>query len=365
MGIKLDMKTKTYTVQYSKRHPITRKPKTLRRKGIKTKAEANRVYAELITQIHEVFQKTVIPCWQSVVNEFIDDFKLRDISMKTVETYNYCLKSHTFKLWEDRLVDSILSTEIRDVIESKQETHSTSHRKNLLKYIRAALNYALEKGYIKSNPTPSMKFKIGNKIKNVLTENQIRTLLNQARVIGSQWYPIWAMACYTGMRNGELYALTWDRVNLDDRIIKVDSSWNNKDGFKDTKSGDDRIVGIASSLLELLKELKLKGQDGPFVLPRIDRWDKGDQARELRMFLEGLGLPRIRFHDLRASWATIMLSKGIPPIKVMAMGGWKDLKTMQYYVRKAGVDVSGIADCLDLHSNNNGVVLEFGSREGH
>lgn len=68
------------------------------------------------------------------------------------------------------------------------------------------------------------------------------------------------------------------------------------------------------------------------------------------MFLLGLGLPRIRFHDLRATWATIMLSKGIAPIKVMAMGGWKDLKTMQIYIRKAGVNVDGIAESLDLHN---------------
>ncbi len=45
-----------------------------------------------------------------------------------------------------------------------------------------------------------------------------------------------------------------------------------------------------------------------------------------------------------------MLSMGIPPIKVMKMGGWKDLKTMQHYIRKAGVDTSGISDNLSLHN---------------
>jgi integrase len=93
-----------------------------------------------------------------------------------------------------------------------------------------------------------------------------------------------------------------------------------------------------------------KSFDSAFVLPRIDKWDKGEQARELRMFLQGLGLPRIRFHDLRATWATIMLSMGIAPIKVMAMGGWKDLKTMQHYIRKAGADTSGIGNNLSLHN---------------
>ena len=36
--------------------------------------------------------------------------------------------------------------------------------------------------------------------------------------------------------------------------------------------------------------------------------------------------------------------------KVMAMGGWEYLKTMQIYIRKTGVNVDGIADTLDLHS---------------
>ena len=45
-----------------------------------------------------------------------------------------------------------------------------------------------------------------------------------------------------------------------------------------------------------------------------------------------------------------MLQKGVEPIKVMIMGGWKDIKTMQLYVRKAGVDIKGITNCLDLHS---------------
>ncbi len=61
----------------------------------------------------------------------------------------------------------------------------------------------------------------------------------------------------------------------------------------------------------------------------------------------------MRFHDHRATWATIMLSMGIAPIKVMSMGGWKDLKTMQYYIRKAGVDTTGISDGLSLHNPIN------------
>lgn len=272
-----------------------------------------------------------------------------------------CLEAHTFSLWKDKIIDEINTHDIRTLILSFEKTKSPSHQKNILKYIRGAFTFALEKNLIQHNPVPKMKFKIGDKIMQVLTLEQIKILLNQAKIMNCEWYPICAMALYTGMRNGELYALTWDKVNLEQRRILVDSSWNNEDGFKDTKSGDDRIVEIAPELLYILKELKLKGSDSNFVLPRIDKWDKGEQARELRMFLMGLGLPKIRFHDLRASWATVMLSKGIAPIKVMSMGGWKDLKTMQFYTRKAGVDMSGISDNLNLHNpNEESVVLRIG-----
>jgi integrase len=105
----------------------------------------------------------------------------------------------------------------------------------------------------------------------------------------------------------------------------------------------------------------LEDVDTNFVLQRIDKWDKGEQARELRLFLMSLGLPTIRFHDLRATLATIMLSRGVEPVKVLKLGGWRDLKTAQIYLRKAGVDVRGSADALDLHNpgNQSAAVLSF------
>lgn len=350
MAIRLDQKTKTYTVSYCKRHPITRKPVSRRRVGILTKRLANQVYQDLILTVDQKLRETTIPSYLNVLNQFENYMRSSDFSLKTVDSYMLCLKSYTLGDWSKKLIDEINGDDIRSLIKEKAKSKSPSHQKNILKYIRALFNFAFEKGYINRNPTPKMKFKIGHKLKQVLTKEEVKKLLTQAKLTDSEWYPIWACALYTGMRNGELYALTWDKVDLDKRQIKVDCSWNNKDGFKDTKSGDDRIVEIADDLLTIFKSLKLSNECSPFVLPRVDKWDRGEQARELRRFLEGLGLPRIRFHDLRATWATILLCNGIEPIKVMCAGGWKDLKTMQFYVRKAGVDVRGITDGLSLHN---------------
>lgn len=360
MGIKYDEKKGYWTASYSKRHPITKKPISIFRRNIKTKSNALKIEKELVLEMNTKLKKVIIPTWEKHILEYIRDLSLRDVSSKTVENYHLCLEAHTLAPWGNRFIDEITSLEIRLLIQNKISHVSASHQKNILKYIRGAFQFAVEKGLLPNNPTPSMKFRIGDKLKTVLTQEQIKILLTQAKVMNSEWYPIWAAALYTGMRNGELYALTWDKVNLDQRLIQIDCAWNSKDGFKDTKSGDDRLAEIAPELLYILKELKLKSHDSNFVLPRIGKWEKGEQARELRTFLMGLGLPRIRFHDLRASWATVMLSKGIPPIKVMSMGGWKDLKTMQYYIRKSGVDIQGISDNLKLHDpSTESRVLSF------
>ena len=357
MGFKPDPNKKgTWMVWYSKRHPITRKPIQLRRTAIKSKAEAKKVETQLIIEVEDKVRRKVLPSWFQLVHDFRQHMISKGLTLKTTENYHSCFVVHTFESWGDRLVDTITSQEIRELIADKIGHRAPSYQKYFLDCIRGAFKYALEAGYIHRNPTPEMKFRIGDKIKKVLTEEQVILFLRRAKEYNIQWYPHWCLALYTGMRNGELYALTWDKVIFENSQIIVDASWNSMDGFKDTKSGDDRIIQIAPKLMELLRELKLQSPspepESDFVLPRIAKWDTGAQARELRKFLIGLNLPPIRFHDLRATWATLLLSKGVQPIRVMMMGGWKDLKTMQIYVRKAGVELKGATDCLDLHDNS-------------
>ncbi|MNT89825.1 Phage integrase family protein [compost metagenome] len=94
----------------------------------------------------------------------------------------------------------------------------------------------------------------------------------------------------------------------------------------------------------------------------MNRWDRGEQAYDLRLFLKAIGLHEIRFHDLRASWATLLLSKGVPPSQVMAQGGWADMNTMMIYMRKAGIDIrdsTSVLDGLHTHGTADAKVLNL------
>lgn len=360
MAIKIDPKNpNNWIVSYSKRHPTTRVPMSLVRKGLKTKSEAQQAYREIVIAIEDRIRKAIIPTWAKVLNEYVEASLNRGLMKKTVYDYRVCLEAHTLGAWSDRTIDTITTLEIRTLLEEKVGQRAPSHQRYVLKSIRAVFEYAFEAGHINRNPTPQLKFKIGDKIQKVLTEDQSRLLLLRAKEQDWPWHSHYAMALYTGMRSGELYALTWDNVDFDQRTLLVNCAWNSKDGFKSTKSGDDRRVEIAPPLLPILRELQNVADGSPYVLPHLYEWQKGEQARQLAVFLQANGLPVVRFHDLRASWATMLLSKGVVPIKVMKMGGWKDLETMMIYARKAGVDIRGATDCLNLQSEGIANVLKL------
>ncbi len=351
MGIKLDKENPgTFVVSFAKRHPITRQPVSLRRKGYKSRAEASRAFNDLVVAVENKIRKEIIPTWEEAVEHYLVDCKNRGLTEHTIYGQEACLRAHT-KFLAKRSVDTITTSELKDLLFTKLGSNKPSHQKYFLRTVRAVFATCMESGALNRNPTPLIKFKVGDKIKMAFTVEQTTKFLKQAREVGSEWYPHWAMALYTGMRNGELYALTWDKISLESRTILVNASWNNKNGFKDTKSGNDRIIEIADALIPLLRDLQASDPTSPWVLPRMERWDAGRQAHDLRMFLAGMGLPPIRFHDLRATWATLLLGRGVAPIKVMKMGGWKDMETMMIYARNAGVDIRGTLTDFKLHEH--------------
>ena len=93
-----------------------------------------------------------------------------------------------------------------------------------------------------------------------------------------------------------------------------------------------------------LLDLKYRG----FVLPRIHIWKNGEQAKVLKFFCRSIGLPEIRFHTLRACFATQLIGSGVEPVKVMKICGWKDLKTLSVYLRLAGVEEKGVTEGLNF-----------------
>ncbi len=205
---------------------------------------------------------------------------------------------------------------------------------------------AVEEGILNRNPCLGIQVKIPEVEQKVLSNDEVGTFLREAKVTNHRFYSIWTVALMTGMRSGELFALKWSDVDMAARVISVSRQWTSKGGFGPTKTQRNRVVPISDDLLKFLKELKLKREGSEFVLPQLKEWEYGDQAKVTREFCEAIGVTSVKFHDLRATFITNLLSRGVSLARVMSIVGHREIKTTNGYLRKTGVEVKGVTNEL-------------------
>lgn len=335
-----------------------------RQKGFKTLAAAEKAERRLLLEAErellEAEQKGLL--WSTLVDEWEkvasgdnaeEAIFQKQLNPNTISDYTIVIRTHC-KEWEKlhaKEIDRALAWKTLDHVE---RTVSVSRRKRLRIAVDAVYRWATLSGRLKgvvSFPTEGFKGSIREeeKMPEILNLTQIRDLLKYAGEIKHEWFHHWALALFTGMRSGELYALHWDQVDFENNLIFVHRNWTSKTGIGPTKGRYWRSVPIGNTqVLKLLQELKAITGGDKFVLPHPIAWSRGEQAKILRAFCGGCGFPSIKFHTLRACWATQLIRDRVAPGVVMKMGGWKDIKTMQRYIRLAGIEIEGGTASLKL-----------------
>ncbi len=340
--------------------------------GLKTMTEAIRTEKALVKELtmkvaqgegHGFTWRMVVDKWAAFVDSpyFMD----RQYNPSTVTDYISMMKTWT-KDWLDKPAAQISRGDGREVLDKVlSQGRSKAFQKRLKNTINMIFNWGIESKIIRGvthSPVFGLKIVLKqDKKPEILTLDEIRHLLREARDRNHPWYSIWAMALLTGMRNGELFALKWSDVDLEKGLITVQRSYNKRaKEFKSTKAGYWRTVPISDELNDLLLDLRrhvvggdTRNSDGAgFVLRRLEPWLQGQQARVLKEFCSEISIPEIKFHTLRACFATQLLSDGVEMSKLMKIGGWRDIKTVQVYLRLAGVDERGATDGLRFLSKD-------------
>jgi integrase len=320
--------------------------------------------------------------WDTVVDRWEYDkraYPSSDYVETTILDHAALLRKWT-RPWLNRIASELNRGDGREILRAAQgDGKKTSFLKKLRNTINVVYGWGIEEKLIVGvHHSPVHGLDVGKEkegeLPEILSLGEIRALLTSAREHDHAWYPVWSMALLTGMRSGELHSLLWTDVEMaseeiarlqeglpaDKRrygMIRVTKTWNTRTkSTGPTKGGYWRSVPISGELYWLLREQKVRAGEGEYVLPRFWEWDKGEQARVLRAFCLGAGLKSIRFHTLRACFATQLISDGIAPTRVMKIGGWKDIKTMQRYVRMAGIDEAGATEGLKFLPSDEAVM---------
>lgn len=156
---------------------------------------------------------------------------------------------------------------------------------------------------------------------------QTATLLEEIR--GNRIFISALLAVLCGLRRGEIAALRWGAVDLEGASLAVVESAEQTAKnvrYKEPKTGRTRNVALSATVVEELKawrarqaqeflRLGMRPTGDTFVVTRADctALQPRTLTREWDRVLQGVALPRVRFHDLRHAHATHLLASGVHP----------------------------------------------------
>ena len=156
---------------------------------------------------------------------------------------------------------------------------------------------------------------------------------------------------YTGMREGELLALTPSDIDFDKGIIRINKNFvrmHGKDIIQTPKTPKSiRSITIPALLCACLKEYisqcyGLKEDD------RLFPYTKNYLAKEMRRGCQKSGVKRIRIHDIRHSHASLLVEMGFSPLLIADRLGHEHVETtMEIYSHLYPNKQSEVANKLD------------------
>jgi integrase len=201
--------------------------------------------------------------------------------------------------------------------------------------LHSALKQALLWGLIVRNPADAVKAPRPSRYPmRALDQAQTRALLDTAA--GDPLEALYVLALMTGMRQGELLGLQWADVDFDSGRLTVRHTLQWVEGGRwsldEPKTGHSRrSIRLPATALHALKVHRAQQVEQRLVLGPA--WAEHDLVfcntvgrplqksnllpRSFRRLLRRAGLPRIRFHDLRHTYATLALMSGVP-VKVVS-----------------------------------------------
>ena len=214
-------------------------------------------------------------------------------------------------------------------IEAKKQPKGLSAKtvRNLNQIISSAMDMAIEQKLISVNPTNKCALpKVEHHEMNTLTQDQLTAFLAEARRSGV--YEMYYTELATGLRRGELLGLKWGDIDFKDNVIRVRRQVARIDGTVveaplKTKNAY-RCVAITQDVANMLKKKKaddnsrseyvFSSETGGAISP-------DSVLNMLHRVLDRAGLPRLRFHDLRHTFATLALQNGVDIKTVSGMLG--------------------------------------------
>lgn len=251
--------------------------------------------------------------------------------------------------------------------------------KNIRGVLSSAYEYAVENNYVKENPVlrsrmPSFPHSIKKDVPEYNAQ-QVRKLLLYAKEHESHIYIFLLLALYTGLRKGELLALTWEDIDYDKKLLNVNKSRTSSRKnvtmqitTPKTKSSN-RKIPINDFVIKELKAEKQRQEEYSKLLG--NGYDKSHSFivrtvlgkpyvnlsainRVVTRLTENAGLPHCTIHGFRHSVASILDDNGVPIQDISVLLGHESVQTTErIYINRRKTAKETTINALDSAINLN------------
>ncbi|MBM7702850.1 tyrosine-type recombinase/integrase [Metabacillus iocasae] len=298
-----------------------------KKRGFKTKKEAQQALAEAINTVNT---GSYIEPSTILYKDYLDDWfltKQNSIGVQTTKVYKAYLQGRIVPELGNYKLSKLSTIQIQSFINRlSEEGLSSSTIKKIHEIIRNSLEHAVDFELVPKNVALKVKLPKANKKEmTVWNEDEVNQFLKVAREDPS--YIVFHLALTTGMRQGEVLGLRWKDVDLEKGLIRIKQtlSHDGKEMMSGAKTQSSlRAINLSEVTIRALKTRKLTVSKEKLSLGTIYEdfdliactqhgtpFNPANVRRTFNRLIKLADVPKIRFHDLRHTHATLLLSKGV------------------------------------------------------
>ncbi|WP_046175355.1 site-specific integrase [Domibacillus indicus] len=338
--------TWTYIIDIGK-DPLTGKRKQKTKGGFRLKKDAEAAMRKLLSEVDEGdYFRPSDEQFSLFIQKWFYEYYSKRVKDTTAKSREYMMQKHLIdgNPFSNKPISAITTEDIDALYNLKyEEEYSPAYIRKIHNMLNQAFDKAKKWRKIKYNPASEAESPpIRQKEMVIWSFNEIHRFLDVCR--GERCYLTFLLALYTGMRRGELLGLKWSDIDFDKQIINVNRqlAYIPLKGYvvttlKTKKS--QRKIPISNEVIKALLISKTEQQewkeklgqayeDNDFVIctefgkPR----DPSNVLRTMKRVCESAKVTPIRFHDLRHTHASILISSNVDIVRVAKRLGHADPK---------------------------------------
>lgn len=303
----------------------TGKRKQKKKEGFKTKKEAKDFEIDFLNSC-----KTDVDIkFSNLVKAYMSDCKVR-LKPTTYASKEHIIRTKLLPYFAEFPINSINVQAVRkwqNEIITSPKNYALTYQKTIHNQLSAILNYAVKYYGLPANAAKNCG-SIGKKCAESMDFWTISEFQQFIKVVDNpKTKIIFNLLFYSGIREGELLALTIDDFDFKNNTVSISKSYvrlNRQDIIQEPKtSKSKRIVSLPKSIAKMVYDYYKKYM----ICGRLFKVSKNYLHRQMDKYSELARVKRIRIHDLRHSYASMLIELRTPPLEIQERLGHEDIQT--------------------------------------